>query len=206
VAARSRCAPARVLASRRDDRAEGSRQASAAIGLAALRYFFKQPVGRGWALVGDAGLHLDPTPGLGISDAYWRRRDADSIGGLYRMAIDMGTPGYNNPFTRMIYRRVQGSPTMRARMMRLIDREGRPQDLLPLGRLMGWLVSEAARGRFSSFRGFGRTLGSALRTADEQRRFDRVLAALDGPELASARPAAMMRAEPTTWSSETGPR
>ena len=109
---------------------EGSRQASTAIGLAALRYFFKQPVGPGWALVGDAGLHLDPTPGLGISDAfrdalvladaivdgsplaferYWRRRDADSIG-LYRMAIDMGSRGYNSPFTRMIYRRVHASP------------------------------------------------------------------------------------------------
>jgi len=199
---------------------EGSRQASATIGLAALRYFFKQPVGPGWALVGDAGLHLDPTPGLGISDAfrdaltladaivdgsplaferYWRRRDADSIG-LYRMAIDMGSPGYNNPFTRMIYRRVQASPTMRGRMMSLIDRTGRPQDLLPLGRLVGWLVSEAAHGRLGSFRGFGRMVRSALRTAEEQRRFDRALAAVDGRELASGRPVAIMQAEPTTWS------
>jgi flavin-dependent dehydrogenase len=204
---------------------EGSRQASAAIGLGGLRYFFKQPVGPGWALVGDAGLHLDPTPGLGISDAfrdalaladaivdgsrvaferYWRRRDADSIG-LYRMAIDMATPGYNNPFTRMIYRRVQASPTMRARMMRLIDREDRPQDLLPLGRLVGWLVSEAAHGRFGSFRGFGSTLRSALRTAGEQRRFDRALAALDDREFVSAPPAATIRAKPTTSSGEAGP-
>jgi len=196
---------------------EGSRQASQTIGLTALRYFFKQPVGPGWALVGDAGLHLDPTPGLGISDAfrdalaladaivdgssfgferYWRRRDADSIG-LYRMAIDMGSPGYNNPFTRMIYRRVQASPAMRARMVRLIDREGRPQDLLPPGRLAAWLASEVARGRIGSFRGFGRTLRSALRTAGEQRRFDRALAA---QPLASAHGAGMMRTEPTTWS------
>jgi flavin-dependent dehydrogenase len=181
---------------------EDSRQASAAIGLASLHYFFKQPIGPGWALVGDAGLHLDPTPGLGISDAfrdalaladaivdgralaferYWRRRDADSIG-LYRMAIDMGSPGYNSPFTRMIYRRVQATPEMRARMMMLIDREGRPQDLLPLGRLVGWLLSEAAHGRLGAFRGFGRTLQSALRTAGEQRRFDRALAEAEAAE------------------------
>jgi flavin-dependent dehydrogenase len=178
---------------------EGARQASAAIGLAVLHYFFRRPVGPGWALVGDAGLHLDPTPGLGISDAfrdalaladaivegsavaferYWRRRDADSIG-LYRMAIDMGSPGYNSPFTRMIYRRVQESPTMRARMMTLIDRENRPQELLPLGRLVAWLFAEAAHGRFASFRGFGRTLASAFRTGGEQRRFDRALAAAE---------------------------
>ncbi|MET0152483.1 MAG: NAD(P)/FAD-dependent oxidoreductase [Candidatus Binatia bacterium] len=181
---------------------EGSRQASAAIGLTALRYFFKRPVGPGWALVGDAGLHLDPTPGLGISDAfrdalalanaivdgrplaferYWRRRDADSIG-LYRMAADMGSPGYNSAFTRMIYRRVQASPTMRARMMSVIDREHRPQDLLPIGRLVGWLLSEAAHGRLGWFRGFGGTLRNALRTASEQRRFDRALAAVDNVE------------------------
>jgi len=112
----------------------------------------------------------------------------------------MGSPGYNNPFTRMIYRRVQASPTMRGRMMSLIDRTGRPQDLLPLGRLVGWLVSEAAHGRLGSFRGFGRMLRSALRTAEEQRRFDRALAAVNGRELASGRPAAIMQAEPTTWS------
>ena len=49
---------------------EGSRQVSPAIGLAGLRFFVKQPVGPGWALVGDSGLHLDPTPGLGITDAW----------------------------------------------------------------------------------------------------------------------------------------
>ena len=177
---------------------DGARQASAAIGLAALRFFFKRPVGPGWALVGDAGLHLDPTPGLGISDAlrdatllaeaivdgsdlafarYWRRRDADSIG-LYRMAADMGSEGYNSPFTRMIYRRAQASPAMRPRLMAVIDRERRPQDMLPLGRMIGWLLSEAAHARFDSFRGFGRTLRLALRTAREQARFDRALAAL----------------------------
>jgi len=43
-------------------------------------------------------------------------------------------------------------------------------------------------------------LRSALRTAEEQRRFDRALAAVDGQELASGRPVTIMQAEPTTWS------
>jgi hypothetical protein len=68
---------------------------------------------------------------------------------------------------------------MRARMMTLIDRENRPQELLPLGRLVAWLFAEAAHGRFASFRGFGRTLASAFRTGGEQRRFDRALAAAE---------------------------
>jgi len=32
--------------------------------------FFRTATGPGWALVGDAGLHKDPTPGRGISDAF----------------------------------------------------------------------------------------------------------------------------------------
>src|SRR5262249_946882 len=149
------------------------RQVAPAVGLAGLRFFVKRAVGPGWALVGDAGLHLDPTPGLGITDAlrdgialaeaivdgseqayerYWRRRDADSIG-LYRMAADMGSGSYNTPFTRMVYRRLQGSEAMHAWVLKVLDRESRPQQMLPLWRLIGWLASEALDGRLESFSG-----------------------------------------------------
>jgi flavin-dependent dehydrogenase len=190
---------------------EGSRQVSRTLGLVGLRFFVKQAVGPGWALVGDSGLHLDPTPGLGITDAfrdaialseaivegsdlafarYWRRRDADSIG-LYRMAADMGSEGYNTPFTRMFYRRSQASAVMRARLLSVLDRERRPQDMLPLHRLAGWLVSEACHGRFESFRGLGRMLRLALPLGREQARFDRALAALERhPHVADASPPA----------------
>jgi len=178
---------------------EGSRQATPAIGLAGLRFFVKQAVGPGWALVGDAGLHLDPTPGLGIADAlrdaialaeaivdgselayarYWRGRDADSIG-LYRMAADMGSGSYNSAFTRMVYRRTQASEAMRERLLSVLDRERRPQEMLPVSRLIGWLVAEAFHGRFESFSGFGRTLRLALALAREQASFDRKLAAVE---------------------------
>jgi flavin-dependent dehydrogenase len=178
---------------------EGSRQATPAIGLAGLRFFMKQAVGPGWALVGDAGLHLDPTPGLGISDAlrdaialagaigdgseiayarYWRRRDAESIG-LYRMAADMGSGGYNTPFTRMVYRRAQASGAMQARLVSVLDRDSRPEQALPIARLVGWLVLDALCGRLASFSGFGRTLRLGLTRAREQARFDRRLAAIE---------------------------
>jgi menaquinone-9 beta-reductase len=174
---------------------EGSRQASAAIGLAGLRFFVKQAVGPGWALVGDAGLHLDPTPGFGITDAfrdavaladaiidgseaalavYWRRRDADSIA-LYRMAADMGSGSYNSAFNRMVFRRAQASATMRARLLSVLDRERSAQEMLPLRTLVAWLLAEALRGRLDSFSGFRRALRLALGVAREQQRFDRAL-------------------------------
>lgn len=184
---------------------EGSRQVQPAIGLAGLRFFVKRPVGPGWALVGDSGLHIDPTPGLGITDAfrdaialadaiveggdrallrYWRRRDADSIG-LYRMAADMGSTSYNTAFNRMFYRRAQASAAMRARLLSVLDRECRPQDMLPLGRLIGWLLGEVIQGRLSSFRGFGRTLRNAVGLARQQAQFDRELAAVERDALPS---------------------
>src|SRR5262249_33513687 len=53
---------------------DGARMVAPPLGLLSLQFFMKRAVGPGWALVGDAGLHLDPTPGLGIADAF---RDAD---------------------------------------------------------------------------------------------------------------------------------
>ncbi len=46
------------------------------IGTAETQNLFRKPWGPGWALVGDAGYHKDPTTGLGISDAF---RDAEFI-------------------------------------------------------------------------------------------------------------------------------
>jgi flavin-dependent dehydrogenase len=45
-------------------------------GTADVPNFFRKPWGRGWALVGDAGLMKDPTTGLGIADAF---RDASFL-------------------------------------------------------------------------------------------------------------------------------
>lgn len=177
---------------------EGAKAVAPAIGLAGLRFFMKPPVGKGWALVGDAGLHLDPTPGFGITDAfrdaialaaaiveggerplerYWRKRDAETIG-LYRMASDMGAGNYNCPFTRMVYRRTRESAAMQARLLAVLDRECRPQDMLPPWRLVSWIAAELARGHVASLRGFAGTLGRTLALVREQARFDRALAAV----------------------------
>jgi 2-polyprenyl-6-methoxyphenol hydroxylase-like FAD-dependent oxidoreductase len=49
-------------------------------------FFFRQPYGSGWALVGDAGYHRDAITGQGITDAF---RDAD----LLSSALDAGWSG-----------------------------------------------------------------------------------------------------------------
>jgi menaquinone-9 beta-reductase len=47
------------------------------LGIQKARFYFREATGPGFALVGDAGLHKDPTPGLGITDAL---RDARNLG------------------------------------------------------------------------------------------------------------------------------
>ncbi len=67
----------RVRAGRREERFMGTTD---------LPFFFRQPYGAGWALVGDAGYHRDPVTAQGMSDAF---RDAE----LLAEAIDVGLGG-----------------------------------------------------------------------------------------------------------------
>ncbi len=68
------------------ERLPAARQAERFVGMADLPNFFRRPYGPGWALVGDAGHHKDPTLARGISDAFC---DAD----LLAEAIDAGLSG-----------------------------------------------------------------------------------------------------------------
>jgi flavin-dependent dehydrogenase len=68
------------------ERVRQGRREERFVGTAVLPNFFRQPYGRGWALVGDAGFHKDPYFAQGISDAF---RDAE----LLAEAIDTGLSG-----------------------------------------------------------------------------------------------------------------
>jgi 2-polyprenyl-6-methoxyphenol hydroxylase-like FAD-dependent oxidoreductase len=52
------------------ERVPQMRQAERFVGMADVPNFFRRPHGPGWALVGDAGHHKDPTLARGISDAF----------------------------------------------------------------------------------------------------------------------------------------
>jgi flavin-dependent dehydrogenase len=52
------------------DRAAQGRRASRLNGSSKLPNYYRQSTGPGWALVGDAAHHLDPTTGMGIGNAF----------------------------------------------------------------------------------------------------------------------------------------
>jgi flavin-dependent dehydrogenase len=144
------------------------------VGLLAARFFFREAAGPGFALVGDAGLHKDPTPGYGITDAlrdarnlaaairegsdaalvrYWRRRDVDSID-LFHFARNISDPAYVNPLNQLVYERARASSELTARLQAQVDREVSPFEVLSPVQIIPWVLGAALRGRFSVVRSF----------------------------------------------------
>jgi len=71
------------------ERVRAGRRAERFRGTPDLPSHFRKPYGPGWALVGDAGLLLDPITGQGISDAF---RDAELLAGAVVSALGGDQP------------------------------------------------------------------------------------------------------------------
>jgi 2-polyprenyl-6-methoxyphenol hydroxylase-like FAD-dependent oxidoreductase len=71
------------------ERIRAGRRAERFRGTPDLPSHFRKPYGPGWALVGDAGLLLDPITGQGISDAF---RDAELLAGAVVTGLGGGQP------------------------------------------------------------------------------------------------------------------
>jgi len=144
------------------------------IGLVKARFFFRRAAGPGWALVGDAGLFKDPSPGLGITDAlrdarslanailaggdaaierYWRERDVASLP-LFYFARDMGAVDYNNAFNRLFYERICKEPTYGTRLLDVVERRVSPYEAFGVGTVLRWTFGALLRGRFDVLKPF----------------------------------------------------
>ena len=165
---------------------------SKTIGLTKIEYFFRRAAGSGWALVGDAGLFKDPTPGLGITDAfrdaknlaqaileggdtaverYWRQRDVDSCE-LFNFARDMGEPGYNNPLTRVLFSKLAADPALSQRLTQVIDRELSPYAAFKPIEVLRWTFGALLRGKFGVLGAFfraGKRQGDVLKELKRRR-------------------------------------
>ena len=140
--------------------------ASKVLGALKLRFFFRQAAGPGWALVGDAGLFMDPSPGFGITDAlrdaralsraivqnddhalvcYWRQRDATSID-LFEYSRGRGALGHNNPLSRILYGKLAADPVLQARLLASQNRQCSPLAVFEPGDIKKWADEAIERG------------------------------------------------------------
>lgn len=168
-----------------------SEPVASVVGLLKARFFIREAVGEGWALVGDAGLHKDPTPGHGITDAlrdaaslaaalvdgrsaalerYWRQRDVHAVP-LYFQALSMGRFDYCNPFNELLVDAVARDPRLLARMAEILDRRRSPLDLVSSARAFVWVLRALAQRRWDilpPFLAAGRDSGMIRRELAER--------------------------------------
>lgn len=140
--------------------------ASKVLGALNLRFFFRQAAGPGWALVGDAGLFMDPSPGFGITDAlrdarslgraiiegedqalvrYWRQRDATSVD-LYEYSRNRGELTNNNPLSRMLFGKLAADPVLQARLLAAQNRQCSPFAVFNPSDIKKWADEAVERG------------------------------------------------------------
>ncbi|HZV51593.1 MAG TPA: NAD(P)/FAD-dependent oxidoreductase [Candidatus Dormibacteraeota bacterium] len=118
------------------ERVRAGERAERVFGSAELHNRFHRPFGPGWALVGDAGLLLDPVTGQGIADAfrdaellaeavatgldggprldialdgYRARRDAASLP-MYELTLDLASFAPPRPEQRLLFEALEGRP------------------------------------------------------------------------------------------------
>lgn len=144
------------------------------IGAIKLRFFFREAAGPGWALVGDAGMFLEPAPGFGITDAlrdarelaraithggdealarYWRERDACSID-LFEYARNQGSLHHNNPLGRLLYTKVAGDAVLRDRLVSAQNRERSPFSVFEPKQLVRWVAGAVLTGQLDVVKPF----------------------------------------------------
>jgi menaquinone-9 beta-reductase len=156
------------------------------VGLTNARFFYRKPIGPGYALVGDAGHFKDFVTGQGMTDAfldaqqlsaaildgregafehYWRDRDVSSLP-LHLDANNQGEVGWNEPFLRWVMREFAVRPELAMRLNHMLDRKLDPAKLVPTRTLASALLSALVQGRLDVLRGF---VTVARRSVTEQR-------------------------------------
>jgi flavin-dependent dehydrogenase len=153
---------------------EGREPVGKGCGLVTMRFFYRKPIGPGFALLGDAGHFKDFVTGQGMTDAlldaerlteaivdgreaaferFWFERDVSTLP-LHFDAVRQGRVGYNNPFTRWVMGHIRERSDLTQRLPLLNEREVTPYDLIPMGSMLRWLAGAAAGGRFDVLKGF----------------------------------------------------
>lgn len=140
-------------------------------------FFYRRPVGPGFALVGDAGTFKDFATGMGIASAmiaakqlskaildgreiaylrYWRERDVESLP-LYFDSLRLGETGVNDAFFKLVAEHLSRSSALRAKLAEVSARTRSPLEAFSTGELLKMVIPAVLRGRFDVLPAFLRT-------------------------------------------------
>ena len=162
-------------------------------------FFYRRPVGPGFALVGDAGTFKDFATGQGISSAfisarmlhqailvgtdaayerYWRERDVESLP-LFFDALRLGEADVNDAFLQLLFENLERSPELTARLAAVSNRTLSPLEVFSTRELLRMVVPALLRGRFDVLPPFLRTGRRIAGFKQEVARRAELLARLD---------------------------
>jgi flavin-dependent dehydrogenase len=172
---------------------EGNAPLNKSVGLLNAHFFYRRPVGPGFALVGDAGNFKDFVTGHGMTDAflgakrlskailadtdaayqrYWRERDVDTLP-LYFDALRLGEVGFNTPFIKLLFETASRSEEWSNRFAAISARELHPFGAFSNRELMTMVGKAVLRGRFDVVAPFletGKRVGGWSKELRERRR------------------------------------
>lgn len=150
---------------------EQGRQDGKIRGTLSERFFFRDAVGPGWALVGDAGHHKDYIIGDGITEAllqvkslaaaiskgseaalhaWWRHRDAEAWE-LFCFAEDEAALVRPMDLQEAVLLGVAGSQQLKDAMAMVFERRIGPYDALPFSAILAGLGRAVLRGNWKAF-------------------------------------------------------
>lgn len=155
------------------------------------RYFFREPVGPGWLLLGDAGIHQDFVTGNGMSEAllqaetaacallggaarlerWWRERDVAALP-MYLFGQVQGALGVPSRLEELVLEQAARSPALAARFAQSMTGELSPLAVVSpasAARVLLGGVLRGERGLFSDFVSRAR-LGAKLERVQSERR------------------------------------
>jgi flavin-dependent dehydrogenase len=189
---------------------EGKDPVGKGVGAIKMRFFYRRPVGPGFALVGDAGHFKDFVTGQGMTDAlldaerlaaaildgreaafqkFWYERDVETMP-LHFDAIRQGKVGYNDAFVRWIFTQLMTRPDLTSRFALLNERQVTPYEVVPMSAMLPWMGSALLRGRFDVLRGFlaaGKAMGEEQKEITaRKKKLDEIVAELSEPSRAAA--------------------
>lgn len=173
------------------------------------RYFFRQPVGPGWLLLGDAGLYKDFLSGDGMSEAMIQARTASraflgatSHAGLESALVEwallrdlealphyantraLAAPDVGSVLNRVFLTGVNSDPALKAAFAQTFSRERTPQNVVPAWRIAGWALGAAMRGEWSALPEFLRQAQSTAKLTRELVAIRRKLSKVDEQRVA----------------------
>lgn len=162
------------------------------------RYFFRQPVGPGWLLLGDAGIHKDFFSGDGISEALLQARNASlalqTIDGAFttdqrlaRWALQRdidALPHYHHTralvaddgrgaLNRALFPKVAARPTLQQAFAETFSRQRSPFQTIPIGLVLPWVIGAVLKGErdvWSEFVARGKLVSTVTREENRLRR------------------------------------